>query len=59
MRKEYVLYVEEYMNRLEPFMSRLQQEKKIEILERREMANYCFDKEGLLFKIEVKEWQFN
>lgn len=54
MRKEYLRYVEEYVDRLEPLMSRLEHENSVEILERREVTNYSFNREGVLFKLQVK-----
>ena len=54
MRKEYLRYVEEYVDRLEPLIGRLQQENKMELLERKEVTNYSFDRDGVVFKIKVK-----
>lgn len=35
-------------------MSKLEHENKIELLERREVTNYSFSRDGVLFKIKVK-----
>jgi hypothetical protein len=53
MRKEYLSYVGEYVGKLEPFFEKLQQEKKIEMVERKEVASYSFNKQGILFKMRV------
>lgn len=55
MRKEYLKYVGEYVDRLEPTFDRLERENKIDIVERREVSNYSFDRDGVLFKFRVKK----
>ncbi|XP_052279196.1 methyltransferase-like protein 27 isoform X2 [Dreissena polymorpha] len=54
MRKEYMKDVEEYANKLEPMISRLEHEHTWELLERREVANYSFNKDGVIFKLRIK-----
>ncbi|KAH3834947.1 hypothetical protein DPMN_108280 [Dreissena polymorpha] len=54
MRKEYIKYVEEYADKLEPMISRLEHEHTWELLERREVANYSFNRDGVLFKLKIK-----
>ena len=53
MRKEYLKYVSEYVDKLEPLFEKLEHENKIEMLERREVTNYSFDRAGVLFKFKV------
>ncbi|XP_060581812.1 uncharacterized protein LOC132738345 [Ruditapes philippinarum] len=53
MRKEYLKYVGEYVDKLEPFFDKLVHENKIEMLDRREVTNYSFDRDGVLFKFKV------
>jgi hypothetical protein len=53
MRKEYLKYVSEYVDKLEPFFDKLVHENKIEMLDRREVTNYSFDRDGVLFKFKV------
>lgn len=55
MRKEYLKYVSEYVDKLEPFFEKLERENKIELIERRVVTNYSFDREGVLFKFKVKK----
>ncbi|XP_045206788.2 methyltransferase-like protein 27 isoform X2 [Mercenaria mercenaria] len=55
MRKEYLKYVGEYVDRLEPFFAKLERENKMEMIERREVTNYSFDRDGVVFKIKVKK----
>lgn len=55
MRKEYLKYVEEYMDRLDPFINRLDREQVIELVERREVTNYSFERDGVLYKLRVKK----
>lgn len=55
MRKEYLKYVEEYVDRLEPLMAKLEQENKWTLLKRREVNNYSFDRDGVLFRFRVKK----
>lgn len=55
MRKEYLRYVEEYVDRLDPLINKLDREQVIELVERREVTNYSFERDGVLFKMRVKK----
>lgn len=55
MRKEYLKYVSEYTDRLEPYLAKLEHDNKLEIVERREVPKYSFEREGVLFKLKVKK----
>ncbi|XP_052794078.1 uncharacterized protein LOC128227502 isoform X2 [Mya arenaria] len=55
MRKEYLKYVDEYTERLEPFIEKMEHENRWELLERREVSNYSFNRDGVLFKMKVKK----
>ncbi|WAR24861.1 MET27-like protein [Mya arenaria] len=54
MRKEYLKYVGEYTERLEPFIEKMEHENRWELLESREVSNYSFNRDGVLFKMKVK-----
>lgn len=54
MRKAYLEKVEEYIGRLEPLIEKLEQENKIDILDRRVVPNYSFGLDGLVLKLKVK-----
>lgn len=49
MRKEYLSYVKEYVNRLEPLMHRLEVEKKWTRVANFEVDNYFCNKTGKVF----------
>jgi len=53
MRKEYLKYVSEYTDRLEPAIARLETQGHWRLLERREVTNYSFNRDGVLFKMKV------
>ncbi|KAL4230999.1 ubiE/COQ5 methyltransferase [Mactra antiquata] len=55
MRKEYLKYVDEYTDRLEPYIARLEHDNKLEVLERKEVPKYSFDRDGIIFKMKVKK----
>lgn len=59
MRREYLKYVTEYTDKLEPLMNKLEQENKWDFIERREVTNYSFDRDGILFKFRVKKGLFD
>ncbi|XP_050395332.2 methyltransferase-like protein 27 [Patella vulgata] len=52
MREEYLSYVEDYKNKLEPLMSQLENEGKWRRLSREVIPNYSFNKNGIVFKYE-------
>lgn len=49
MRKEYLSYVKEYENKLEPLISKMVDEGVWSQLARFEVENYSFDKTGLIY----------
>ena len=55
MRKEYLKYVAEYVDRLEPLMHKLEQDNKWKMLDKREVSNYAFNRAGLVFRFRVKK----
>ncbi|XP_053400588.1 methyltransferase-like protein 27 [Mercenaria mercenaria] len=54
MRKEFLENVGEYADKLEPFFAKLERENQLEMVERRVVPNYSFNRDGVLFKIKVK-----
>ncbi|KAL3864271.1 hypothetical protein ACJMK2_005968 [Sinanodonta woodiana] len=50
MRKEYLDYVKEYKDRLEPLMDQLETERKWQKISRKIVPNYSFNKEGVVYK---------
>ncbi|KAL3864748.1 hypothetical protein ACJMK2_006404 [Sinanodonta woodiana] len=52
MRKEYLDYVNEYKDRLEPLMDKLEGEKKWQKISRKIVPNYSFNKEGVVYKFK-------
>ena len=55
MREEYLTYVKEYMNRLEPYMAELEVVGKWKRLERACVDNFAFEKQGLVHVFQVQE----
>ena len=55
MREEYLSYVEEYVDRLEPFMKELERLEKWELVERTVVPKYSFGKNGVIFVYKVRE----
>ncbi|KAG8240442.1 hypothetical protein J437_LFUL003156 [Ladona fulva] len=53
MREEYLSYVNEYVNKLEPHLSSLVAEGKCEKVSRTVVPNYCFNKNGVVFVYKV------
>jgi len=54
MRKEYLSYVAEYTDKLEPYIKRMEEEGCWDLVERKVVPNYSFNKEGLVFRMMVK-----
>ncbi|KAK6186311.1 hypothetical protein SNE40_008372 [Patella caerulea] len=52
MREEYLSYVEDYKDKLEPLMAKLEKEEKWKRLSRDVIPNYSFNKNGVVFKYE-------
>ncbi|KAL3864690.1 hypothetical protein ACJMK2_006351 [Sinanodonta woodiana] len=52
MRKEYLDYVNEYKDCLEPLMDKLEGEKKWQKISREIVPNYSFNKEGVVYKFK-------
>ncbi|XP_055955314.1 methyltransferase-like protein 27 [Patella vulgata] len=52
MREEYLSYVEDYKNKLEPLMAKLEKEGKWRRSSRDVIPNYSFNKNGVVFKYE-------
>ncbi|XP_053399570.1 methyltransferase-like protein 27 [Mercenaria mercenaria] len=52
VRKEFVDRGGEDIDNLETFVAKLESEDKVEILEHREVANYSFDRDGVIFKMK-------
>lgn len=46
--------VDEYRNRLEPLMAKLEMENIIESVKRRDIPKYAFCMDGVLFELRVK-----
>ncbi|XP_050405329.2 uncharacterized protein LOC126821067 [Patella vulgata] len=55
MREEYLNYVEEYQNKLEPMMEELEKEGVWEKIDRRIYENHFVGKTGVLFLYRVKD----
>ena len=56
MREEYLVYVEEYYNRLEPYMKELQEAGKWKLIERSaSLKDYALGKDGITFVFSVLE----
>ena len=53
MRREYLDYVTEYRDRLEPYMAELEQHNQWCRLERTIVPRYSFNKDGVLFVYRV------
>jgi hypothetical protein len=54
MRKEYLVDVEEYANKLEPFMKKLTEDQVWTSLARIEVPNYSFKKPGIVYIFRKK-----
>ena len=55
MREEYLFYVNEYMNRLEPLMKKMECEENIwQSVSRLQVENYSFRKNGIVFVFKKK-----
>ncbi len=52
MREEYLSYVSEYVNRLEPKMKQLEMNNVWKLVNRTVVENYSFKKNGILFVFE-------
>ncbi|KAL4231000.1 hypothetical protein ACF0H5_011373 [Mactra antiquata] len=55
MRKEYLTCVDEYNDRLEPYIATLEKDNKLEVIERKEVPKYSFNNDGIIFKMKVKK----
>ena len=55
MREEYLTYVKEYVNRLEPYMKELEDVGKWKRKERAGVEKYSFNKQGLVHVFQVVE----
>ena len=53
MREEYLFYVAEYVDRLEPFMQQLAEKGWWSVEERTVVPKYSFDKNGVIFVYRV------
>ncbi|KAK2148045.1 hypothetical protein LSH36_519g03074 [Paralvinella palmiformis] len=53
MRREYLEYVKEYADRLEPYMKELEDSGQWRRLERSPVSNYSFGKDGVVFVYRV------
>jgi len=53
MREEYLSYVQEYVDKLEPFMDALEDKGEWKRLSRKIVPEYSFNKNGVVFKYEV------
>ncbi len=53
MREEYLQYVREYSNRLQPFMDSLQQMSYWKLEKLRQVEDYSFKKDGLVFVFRI------
>ncbi|XP_076039173.1 methyltransferase-like protein 27 [Oratosquilla oratoria] len=49
MREEYLQYVEQYKDKLEPYMQRMEKENKWKMVGRDIVENYSFNKNGIVF----------
>ncbi len=49
MRKEYLTYVKEYIDRLVPMMDKLEKDGVWTTVTRMEVPNYSFNKTGIIF----------
>ena len=58
MREEYLTYVKEYTDRLEPYMAELEAAGRWKRLERANVENYSFNKQGLVHVFQVKATGF-
>ena len=55
MREEYIFYVAEYVDRLEPFMQQLAEKGWWTVEERTVVPKYSFDKNGVIFVYRVNQ----
>ena len=58
MREEYINIVQEYTDRLEPYMLELQQNGKWRKIESMTVENYAFNKTGIVFVFQIQEKGF-
>lgn len=53
MRQEYLEYVGDYKDALEPLMQQLEADGKWDLISRTVVPNYSFNKNGVVFKFQV------
>ncbi|XP_046373736.2 methyltransferase-like protein 27 [Haliotis rufescens] len=53
MREEYLTHVKDYHERLEPLMKKLEEDGKLKQLSREIVSRYSFDKNGLVYKLQI------